>query len=115
MGPDITVSPYQTIFYDLDNLRSQKKVFKTKKMNSFKFNLKLFTQSVWLDPWKSNYALYLTCEPSLIVEKLSPVTIAKALKNSVEIDGFKRCHLFDSVALVKYFSWYLCLNTFHVF
>lgn len=29
----------------------------------------------------------------------------KAIKNHVEADGMKRCHIRDGVALCKYFAW----------
>ncbi|ORZ41168.1 peptidase M24, structural domain-containing protein [Catenaria anguillulae PL171] len=35
----------------------------------------------------------------------NPVQPAKAIKNKVEIDGFKHCHLYDAAALVSYFAW----------
>ncbi|KAL7415087.1 Creatinase/aminopeptidase [Mrakia frigida] len=35
----------------------------------------------------------------------SPVTDAKAIKNLVELEGFRQCHVRDGVALVKYFAW----------
>lgn len=34
-----------------------------------------------------------------------PIVDLKAIKNSVEIEGFRQCHLRDGVALVRYFSW----------
>lgn len=35
----------------------------------------------------------------------SPVTDAKAIKNHVELAGFKECHIRDGVALARYFAW----------
>lgn len=40
-----------------------------------------------------------------IVEKPSPVTQAKAVKNEAELAGMKEAHLRDAVALVKFFCW----------
>lgn len=35
----------------------------------------------------------------------NPITLMKAVKNNTELEGFRRCHVRDAVALVKYFSW----------
>jgi len=36
---------------------------------------------------------------------VSPVAEAKAIKNEVETEGFRQCHIRDGAALVRYFSW----------
>jgi Xaa-Pro aminopeptidase len=35
----------------------------------------------------------------------SLVSAAKAIKNDVEIDGFRQCHIRDGAALCAYFAW----------
>jgi Xaa-Pro aminopeptidase len=35
----------------------------------------------------------------------SPVQDAKAVKNEVEKEGMRQCHIRDGTALVEYFSW----------
>lgn len=35
----------------------------------------------------------------------SPISLLKAIKNPVELDGFRNAHVRDGVALVRYFSW----------
>ncbi|KIY73001.1 putative aminopeptidase P, cytoplasmic [Cylindrobasidium torrendii FP15055 ss-10] len=35
----------------------------------------------------------------------SPISILKAIKNQVELDGFRNSHVRDGVALVRYFAW----------
>jgi Xaa-Pro aminopeptidase len=42
---------------------------------------------------------------SAVLEKPSPLTLAKALKNSAEIDGMRAAHVRDAVALVTFLSW----------
>ncbi len=37
--------------------------------------------------------------------KASPIEAAKAVKNEVEIAGFRQCHVRDGAALVRYFAW----------
>jgi len=39
------------------------------------------------------------------LEKFSPVTLWKALKNEVELEGLRQAHIREAVALVNYFSW----------
>jgi len=35
----------------------------------------------------------------------SPVQDAKAVKNAVEQEGMRQCHIRDGTALVEYFAW----------
>jgi len=43
--------------------------------------------------------------PKALIEMDSPVTLAKAIKNSCELDGMREAHLRDSVALARFFHW----------
>ena len=38
--------------------------------------------------------------PDRVVQLRSPVTVAKAIKNETELQGFRNCHLRDAAALV---------------
>jgi Xaa-Pro aminopeptidase len=79
---------------------------------------------VWLDPASCNYAIYQAAlgeaapttadgksaatnpnASSRVLEKTSPITLAKSLKNPAEIEGLRQAHLRDAVALVTFFSW----------
>ena len=42
---------------------------------------------------------------AVLGNKNSPVETAKAIKNEVEIAGFKQCHVRDGAALCRYFAW----------
>jgi Xaa-Pro aminopeptidase len=42
---------------------------------------------------------------AVFLEKASPVTAAKALKNEAELAGMREAHLRDSVALVQTLMW----------
>ncbi|CAO1626091.1 unnamed protein product [Parajaminaea phylloscopi] len=35
----------------------------------------------------------------------SPIVDLKSLKNEVELEGFRRCHILDGAALANYFAW----------
>lgn len=37
--------------------------------------------------------------------KVSPITIAKAVKNHAEIEGMRNCHLRDAAALAEFWAW----------
>ena len=41
----------------------------------------------------------------VVIEKASPVTAAKAVKNEAELAGMREAHIRDGVALVKFFAW----------
>jgi Xaa-Pro aminopeptidase len=62
-------------------------------------------KKIWLDPATSNWAVFTTARSGALVEKRSPVVMAKARKNAVELAGMKRCHIRDGAALVEFFSW----------
>ncbi|MBN9364746.1 MULTISPECIES: aminopeptidase P family protein [unclassified Devosia] len=40
-----------------------------------------------------------------VLSETSPITIAKAIKNSTELDGFRSSHVSDGVALTEFLSW----------
>ena len=40
-----------------------------------------------------------------IYERESPVVLAKALKNEVELEGMRRCHVRDGAAVCKFLRW----------
>jgi len=35
----------------------------------------------------------------------SPIAEFKAIKNTVELEGFRQCHIRDGAALIRYFAW----------
>lgn len=41
----------------------------------------------------------------ILIEGLSPVVAAKALKNPVELEGIREAHIRDGVALAEFFHW----------
>jgi Xaa-Pro aminopeptidase len=61
---------------------------------------------LWLNGQQANYAI--TCSlPRLItiVDKATPVELAKALKNLTEIHNTVNAHIKDGVAMVKFLHW----------
>ena len=40
-----------------------------------------------------------------VAAPVSPIDSAKAVKNQVEVEGFRRCHIRDAAALCNFFGW----------
>lgn len=53
----------------------------------------------------SSYALVNLVPDGRRVSEISPIQLMKAVKNNVEIEGMKRAHIKDAVALCEYFAW----------
>jgi len=60
--------------------------------------------TIWLSN-NASQALVSLCSPNKTILECTPVTLAKAIKNPVEIQGFKSCHVRDAAALCSYFAW----------
>lgn len=43
--------------------------------------------------------------PDRVLVKTSPVELEKAIKNVVEQEGFRQCHIRDGAAVVSYLAW----------
>ncbi|KIW75399.1 hypothetical protein Z517_10140 [Fonsecaea pedrosoi CBS 271.37] len=55
---------------------------------------------------KSSWALYLGLGgEDKVEESRSPLADAKAIKNSIELEGMRQCHIRDGAALIEYFAW----------
>ncbi|KAF9167479.1 hypothetical protein DFQ26_004432 [Actinomortierella ambigua] len=54
---------------------------------------------------RTNLALALALDQENVIEARSPVTDAKAIKNEVEMEGIRQCHLRECAALINYYSW----------
>ena len=62
------------------------------------------TGKVLIDSSKTNYRLYQVVDESM-VDKASPVTLPKSLKNDTELNGIRACHIRDGVALTAFLQW----------
>ncbi|XP_057498646.1 aminopeptidase P1 [Actinidia eriantha] len=60
---------------------------------------------IWIDPGSCCFALYSKLNPDQVLPKRSPVPLAKAIKNPVELDGLKKAHVRDGAAVVQYLVW----------
>ncbi|ODN06449.1 Xaa-Pro aminopeptidase 1 [Orchesella cincta] len=52
-----------------------------------------------------NYYLASMIPESRRVTKVAPIALMKTIKNSVEVDGMKNCHIRDAVAVCCFFGW----------
>ena len=57
-----------------------------------------------MDPNKCSLSLYNNVPAKKVYFDLSPISIPKAIKNEVEIKGFKECSVRDCAAIIEYFS-----------
>lgn len=54
----------------------------------------------------ASYALIKSIPQGVTIkDDISPVTVCKAYKNDTEIEGFKKAHIKDGVAMVKFLYW----------
>lgn len=66
-----------------------------------------FEYNILLDPAETSHTLYKTVKARKIVSQKSPIPAMKAVKNSVEINGYRRAMEKDGVAMVKFLRWLL--------
>ncbi|KAH9663277.1 Aminopeptidase P1 [Citrus sinensis] len=60
---------------------------------------------IWADPNSCSYALYSKLNSDKVLLQQSPLALAKAIKNPVELDGLKKAHIRDGAAIVQYIIW----------
>jgi Xaa-Pro aminopeptidase len=46
----------------------------------------------------------------MVLEKSGPIALLKALKNDVELEGMRNCHIRDGVAVVNLLTWSVLEN-----
>ena len=63
------------------------------------------SSSVFIDPTYCNYATYSSIKSETIQEGTSFIRFEKAIKNDVERQGFRNCHVRDGLAVVRYLAW----------
>lgn len=61
--------------------------------------------NILLDPDEINHTLFTSVKCREIVREPSPIPYMKAIKNNVEIEGFRRAMTRDGVAMVKFLRW----------
>ncbi|PRP83494.1 hypothetical protein PROFUN_04368 [Planoprotostelium fungivorum] len=85
LGSSVNYKSYDDVFEDIRSLSSQGK-------------------KIWLDSTRSCTALF-DAAGEQALNRGSPITILKALKNEAELEGMRQAHIRDAVALISYFAW----------
>ncbi|PKA59917.1 Xaa-Pro aminopeptidase [Apostasia shenzhenica] len=62
-------------------------------------------QLIWIDPASCCLALYANLNSDKVIMQQSPLALAKALKNPIELDGLRKAHIRDGAAVVQYLVW----------
>jgi Xaa-Pro aminopeptidase len=94
---DVTIKPYHVIFDDLSALGLAAKDNKASTADEDK---KFLTST------KASWAVKHALGGKDMVEEIrSPVGDAKAVKNDVELEGMRACHIRDGASLIEYFAW----------
>eukprot|EP00268_Persea_americana_P057456 TRINITY_DN68889_c0_g1_i1.p1 TRINITY_DN68889_c0_g1~~TRINITY_DN68889_c0_g1_i1.p1 ORF type:complete len:630 (-),score=124.69 TRINITY_DN68889_c0_g1_i1:338-2227(-) len=60
---------------------------------------------IWVDPVTGCFALYSKLPSDQVLLQQSPLALAKALKNPVELEGLRKAHIRDGAAVVQYLVW----------
>ncbi|TVY83609.1 putative Xaa-Pro aminopeptidase P [Lachnellula suecica] len=95
----ISMRPYHKIFEDMDILC--KSLDSPDENGVPEAKIKKFLVST-----KTSWALKRALGGEAKVEELrSPIGDAKAIKNAVELEGMRACHVRDGAALIEYFAW----------
>ena len=96
LGDKVTIRPYDAIFEDVAALSAE--LFKTNEDSTEKKKFLTSTRA----SWALNKALG---GEERVEEVRSPIGDAKAVKNEVELEGMRQCHIRDGAALTEYFAW----------
>lgn len=96
LGNAVTIRPYDAIFDDIKTLSSE----------STQANEESTPPKKFLVSTKASWALNQSLGGEEKVEEArSPIGDAKAIKNEVELEGMRACHIRDGAALIEYFAW----------
>lgn len=93
----VTIKPYDAIFDDATSLGLAAKTENADKPDE--------AAKKFLISNKASWALKRSLGEDMIEEIRSPVGDAKAVKNEVELEGMRVCHIRDGAALIEYFAW----------
>lgn len=99
LGDAVNLRPYEAIFEDVEALA---KLLDTNGTETEAKNSK----RKFLVSTKASWALHQALGGEEKVDEIrSPVGDAKAVKNEVELEGMRQCHIRDGAALSEYFAW----------
>ncbi|KXS96306.1 hypothetical protein AC578_7481 [Pseudocercospora eumusae] len=94
----VAIRPYDAIFRDVEALASEQPATNADHTSTPKRKYLISTNASW--------ALSRSLGGEENVDEVrSPVGDAKAVKNPVELEGMRTCHIRDGAALIEYFAW----------
>ena len=94
LGSGVHIRPYEAIFEDVKALGEE-----------LSTSAQTPKRKYWIST-KASWALSLSLGGEQNVEEIrSPVGDSKAVKNDVELEGMRACHIRDGAALTEYFAW----------
>ncbi|KAF5182460.1 Aminopeptidase p1 [Thalictrum thalictroides] len=99
----IEVRDYGAVSSDVGLLASGQLSFASKQNGTSERENK--NHLIWVDPGTCCYTLYANLKPDQVYLQQSPLALEKALKNPVELDGLRKCHIRDGAAVVQYLVW----------
>uniref|UniRef100_A0A1L8E2Y5 Putative xaa-pro aminopeptidase n=1 Tax=Nyssomyia neivai TaxID=330878 RepID=A0A1L8E2Y5_9DIPT len=106
------------IYLFIDNKKLPNDFSAYEKANNVKINIKPYdmiegfigelvgksTGKFWISP-VSSFSLNNIIPEKKRVQGITPINLLKAIKNAVEAEGMKACHIRDGLALCQYFAW----------
>ncbi|KAF2184719.1 putative Xaa-Pro aminopeptidase P [Zopfia rhizophila CBS 207.26] len=96
LGQKVAIRPYDAIFTDVAALSSE----------SQQTNGETEARPKFLTSTRASWALNQALGgEDRVAEVRSPIGDAKAIKNEVELEGMRACHIRDGAALTEYFAW----------
>ena len=82
------------------------KIYPYEQFSEFLTNLANEDLYLWIDPaTTSQWIINCLNNKDKMVLKKNPITAMKAIKNPTELEGFRKCHLRDGVAMAKFLYW----------
>lgn len=63
------------------------------------------SEKIWIDVAKCCVKLQNLVPKRRRLQKESPISLLKGVKNEVEIEGMRECHVHDAVAMVEFLCW----------
>jgi Xaa-Pro aminopeptidase len=96
LGDQVALKPYDAIFDDVAALSNK----------AFEASGETTEKKKFLTSTRASWALNKSLGGEERVDEVrSPIGDAKAIKNEVELEGMRQCHIRDGAALSEYFAW----------
>ena len=96
----------QTLDQKVQNYLKELKVTIKPYNDIYQFVKSFHNERILLETSKTNYAILSSLDSSnTIIDNMNPSSLAKAVKNPVEIENERRAHIKDGVAVTKFIYW----------